>query len=252
MAARAVWFLASTPSHRSVLRDTTGMMPQLRALQAAPNAKLRRVVSETLEHLDTAPTPATSSSGFSLFSAYVPGGAAGASQNTAPSEHTPAKPARARPIKIAVEGISEEYWRSQVERCLISEPGVVSVTINQRTEEVVVYARGQDGLLERLLKKLERLGVEGTALDNGTGAAAPATPATKAPQTPRAPFSAVKMPEYLDEGEDEDTFFGTGVVTESAATSSLEARLAAKRKQEEEASQSRGFFGSIGAGLGLW
>lgn len=289
MAARAVWFLSNTASNRKALREHPGLMDGLDALSKSGNDKLRRVVSEARENCAEKPAPASAATGmpiigagFSLFAAYAAPASGpatpSATENTAPSESAapssssvaasnsswsflgadrtgssaapPATPltkmamARPRPIKIHVEGIEEEYWRKRVETCLIRVPGVVSVTIHQRKEEVVVFARGKDDMLQRLLKALERLGVEGTAVDDSA-------PSSGASTAPRTPFSAVKMPQYLDD-EDDSAYWGKGVMTSSTGTSSLEARLAAKRRAQQEKESAQSFLGKIGSGLGLW
>ena len=57
-----------------------------------------------------------------------------ANENVAPMNPCAApkaKTARARPIKMKVEGIAHEYWRGMVEKALIRVPGVVSVTLDK-------------------------------------------------------------------------------------------------------------------------
>lgn len=73
----------------------------------------------------------------------------------------------------------------------------------------------------------------------------------------RKPFASVQEPAYLDE-EDEMSYFGEGVMTRNMGSSSLEARLARKRK-EEAARQAGGtgaavvsMFGRLGSSFGLW
>lgn len=77
----------------------------------------------------------------------------------------------------------------------------------------------------------------------------------------RTPFASVtaQAPAYLDE-EDEQSYFGTGVMTRNMGSSSLEARLAARRKEQAEKDSRRGgkraavasMFGRLGTTFGLW
>lgn len=92
-----------------------------RELKASPDSRVSEIVAKTIDNLSPAVKPLIISS-------------APTSENTFPAGAAPvskAKPARARPIKMKVEGISQEYWRGMVEKALIRVPGVVSVTLDK-------------------------------------------------------------------------------------------------------------------------
>lgn len=141
-----------------------------------------------------------------------------------------------------------------VERAIIKVPGVVSVTLDQRREEAIVYGKARESLLTDILEAVQCLGMDATPIDAASGSGNPKAKPAAAPERPA--FKAA-VPTYLDD-DDEDDYFGAGVMTTNIGSSSLEARLAAKR--QEQAQQQTGgkramvasVFGSIGSTFGLW
>ena len=78
----------------------------------------------------------------------------------------------------------------------------------------------------------------------------------------RTPFASVQQPAYLDD-EDEDGYFGEGVMSTNQGNNSLQARLAAKKAEaaaEKAKAQAGGgkraavasMFSSVGTAFGLW
>lgn len=268
-AAKAIWHLSSGSANREAVKTHPGLFAKLQELRGSTDTRVQSVVKQTIENLTPAVKPVVVESSYG--------------ENTAPNPVAPArvargartaKPARARPIKMKVEGIAQEYWRSTVERALIRVPGVISVTLDKRREEAIVYTKHNDGMLSKLVRAVSNLGMEATPLDGAARTPvvpAPAVPKKAAPTgaampTPlsmfRTPFASVQAqaPSYLDE-EDENSYFGVGVMTRNIGNSSLEARLAAKRKEEAEKRTARtggkraavaSMFGRLGSTFGLW
>jgi len=103
------------------------------------------------------------------------------SENVAPATATVAKKKpRARPIKMKVDGIAQEYWRSMVEKALIRVPGVISVTLNKRREEAIVYTKQREGMVSKLVKAVQGLGMEATPLDGRATVTPPSASRTPA------------------------------------------------------------------------
>ena len=98
--------------------------PSQRELSTSSNERVRDIVKQTIANLSPAVKPVVVSAPVS-------------SENVAPVAR--AKPSRARPIKMKVEGISQEYWRATVERALIRVPGVISVTLDTVSVRVCAW-----------------------------------------------------------------------------------------------------------------
>lgn len=146
-AAKAIWHLSSGSANRDAVKNHAGLFSKLvradpagarrlphctvthatpvplsylhvftlqRELSTSSNERVRDIVKQTIDNLSPAVKPVIV--------------AAAPSENVAPVAR--AKPSRARPIKMKVEGISQEYWRATVERALIRVPGVISVTLD--------------------------------------------------------------------------------------------------------------------------
>lgn len=155
-----------------------------------------------------------------------------------------------------------------------------------------MFTRKKTGMLDALLKALDSLGVEGTVV--GDQANPPVSSAglcidshchafrfvlTHTPHVSslspglllllrfqfKKQLKRVTAPRYLDDDDEMDSYFAAGAMTANTGCASLEARLAAKRKEQAAARAATtaaatgskrqrvmGWVGSIGTSIGGW
>lgn len=145
-------------------------------------------------------------------------------------------PLKTRILTFTVKGLEDEILSKIVERRLISQKGVISVTLDPKNDLAVVCTK----CYEDLSYKLQDI-IDGILVSRSTDKDDNIKPYNipYKQQQPQKP----KGPRYLDDDDDIENSNPNNKGTSDAITmygfTSLEAQLAQKKKEEEEALKKR-------------
>lgn len=225
MAAQAIQFLSVDVENRIELLKCKNLIPNLVTLTTCRNSKIRDFASASLSNLNALLDKENASS-FNTSNR----------QQTSESEKSPvkAKPAFKKSIKtfiLYVDELDDTFVHSSVERALICEKGVTSVTLNASRNQAVVFANPEMDILQLV-----------TAV-RGVGVAAD----TWANKLKNSKGSKASAPGYLD---DVNLFPTKAAVTNIGFGQYDPLLLHQKRKAAaKKTSRAQRLIGKIGSGL---
>eukprot|EP00941_MAST-03F_sp_MAST-3F-sp1_P005276 g5276.t1 len=166
MAAQALQFLTSNRHNKAELLNFKDLIPNLSMLTASKNGKIREFSSACLSNLNATQmckspgSRQTSASEASPRNENFP-------QYTVDDANLPSKDGKKKKKKkkkkkmktycLEVEGLDDSFVRAAAERCLISQTGVISVTLDQRRGQAIVCAK-PDKTAAELIDALEAIG----------------------------------------------------------------------------------------------
>ena len=246
MASRTLEFLASHPQNKRSMREFPGLLDALNEAHSRPdgNERTKEFAGNALVRLGVALPRATTGQ---------PAPAAPQGENAPHAHNTAERVAgdfaskKYYTLTLAVEGLDDNGTAVVVQRVLVNVRGVVSVALQRERGLAVVGTRGDALSLDDLCDTLARAGISSTSwpppappaiatvhgpsanesqLSSGPGAS-PAPAASGSPASNSHDDSG-----YLNEADYSSDSVHEGTIARWGV-SSLEARLAEQRREEE-------------------
>lgn len=243
MATQALQFLTSNRQNREELLKFKSLIPNLSELTTSKNGKIREFSSACLSNLNATQVCKSPGSRQTSASESSPR-SANHSTYDAPSSKIQKKKRKPR-IKtycLEVDGIEDSFVRAAVERCLISQNGVISVTLDQRRGQAIIGTKPEKRIHD-LIEALQSIGCSA------------------------CPFGSSKQRAHMKKGqshdEDEDGYLdeidcfphydlgGKGVMTTSGF-SSMEARLSNRENNGANNERVIGKLANAVSSVGSW
>lgn len=227
MAAQAIQFLSVNRSNRPKILKFKSVVPSLTALTTSKNSKIRDFASASLSNLNAYTTTATKSIDQSSAAALL--AAAEAERENIHQSDVTASGVKKKTIEsfmLAVEDLKDPMVHSSVERALIFERGVTSVTLDKGRGQATVFGSSTIDIQD-LVAAVRKIGVTCDTWEN------------KRKQNP------LSSPGYLDE---ESNTNKTAAVT-SFGFASLESRLNQKATKSAKSARSNKIITKLGGAL---